>query len=259
MSDFAEVTIQSQTGPDAPTRESERPAHVPEKFWNAETGEINTEALLNSYGELEKKVGTPKADDAVGDEPDADADEQEAADEADPEADEALKVAEEAGLDVPALEAHWEEHGALPDDAYEKLASVGVDKTLVDEFVAYRIAQGEAVRTEVLGSVGGEEVVNKMIEWAAQNYSQEKADAFNEGVNSKNKGKIELALKALKADFDKANGVRPKLLKSTSGPAPKGDKYASLEEMLADQKNPKYRTDPAFRQRVVEKLSRSDI
>lgn len=267
MADMTEVTITSSTGPDAPVTIPERPSNVPEKFWNAETGEINTEALLNSYGELEKKIGAPKSDDAPegaaakteGEEGTSGGEGEGAGDEANPEADEALKVAEAAGLDVPALEAHWEEHGSLPDDAYEKLASVGVDKSLVDEFVAYRLAQGEALRKEMLGTVGGEEAVNKMVEWAAKNYSEEKARAFNDGVNSKDKGKIELALKALKADYDKANGVRPKLLNPAVEAAGRGDTYASFEEMQRDQANPLYRSDPAFRNRVIAKLARSNI
>lgn len=41
-----------------------RPSGVPEKFWDAETGSIRTDALLRSYGELEKRLGrsVPKPD-----------------------------------------------------------------------------------------------------------------------------------------------------------------------------------------------------
>lgn len=37
-----------------------RPDNVPEKFWNAETGTVNTEALLASYTELEKTRSKPQ-------------------------------------------------------------------------------------------------------------------------------------------------------------------------------------------------------
>ncbi|HSA82276.1 MAG TPA: hypothetical protein VLE23_15780 [Geminicoccaceae bacterium] len=36
----------------------ERPAGVPEKFWNPELGTVRTEALLKSYLELERKLGS---------------------------------------------------------------------------------------------------------------------------------------------------------------------------------------------------------
>jgi hypothetical protein len=35
-----------------------RPAGVPEKFWSAEDGAVRTDALLKSYLELERKLGT---------------------------------------------------------------------------------------------------------------------------------------------------------------------------------------------------------
>ncbi len=35
---------------------SERPPHIPQKFWDAERGEIRTETLLKSYAELERRL-----------------------------------------------------------------------------------------------------------------------------------------------------------------------------------------------------------
>ena len=61
--------------PEADTAEpqaaAERPAHIPEKFWDAESGAVRTEALLRSYVELERKLGRmvplpDEADDGAG-------------------------------------------------------------------------------------------------------------------------------------------------------------------------------------------------
>jgi hypothetical protein len=45
----------------------EKPAHVPDKFWDASTNTIRTDALVNSYNSLEKKLSstlpTPDNDD----------------------------------------------------------------------------------------------------------------------------------------------------------------------------------------------------
>ena len=46
--------ITAPASPDKP----ERPAGVPEKFWNPELGTVRTEALLKSYLELERKLGS---------------------------------------------------------------------------------------------------------------------------------------------------------------------------------------------------------
>jgi hypothetical protein len=43
---------------DAPTPTPTRPNDIPEKFWDSERGEMRTEALLKSYIELERKLGS---------------------------------------------------------------------------------------------------------------------------------------------------------------------------------------------------------
>jgi hypothetical protein len=49
---------------------ADRPAGVPEKFWDREAGAIRTDALLKSYVELERKLGSmvalPGDDDPEG-------------------------------------------------------------------------------------------------------------------------------------------------------------------------------------------------
>ena len=44
------------------TTPPERPEHVPEKFWDPAAGQLRTEALLKSYLELERRLGTGAPD-----------------------------------------------------------------------------------------------------------------------------------------------------------------------------------------------------
>ena len=54
---------EDSTAPEAATDGvPERPADVPEKFWDAATGAVRTEALLKSYAELERKLGSTGQD-----------------------------------------------------------------------------------------------------------------------------------------------------------------------------------------------------
>jgi hypothetical protein len=63
MSDTAEPAELAETAPAiASAAPSERPAHVPEKFWNAEEGAVRLDALLKSYLELERKLGAARLD-----------------------------------------------------------------------------------------------------------------------------------------------------------------------------------------------------
>ncbi|MHC8508733.1 MAG: capsid assembly protein [Rhodospirillales bacterium] len=57
-----ETSVPPETPPEAP---AERPSDVPEKFWDADTGAVRTDALLKSYLSLEKRFGaTPDSPDA---------------------------------------------------------------------------------------------------------------------------------------------------------------------------------------------------
>lgn len=53
----------SATPPNNPAPATgDRPSYVPEKFWNAETKSVKTEDVFKSYGELEKRMSTPRYD-----------------------------------------------------------------------------------------------------------------------------------------------------------------------------------------------------
>src|SRR5919202_193006 len=58
---------EDSTAPEAARAEvAQRPADVPEKFWDAATGTIRTEALLKSYAELERKLGSTGQEGELG-------------------------------------------------------------------------------------------------------------------------------------------------------------------------------------------------
>ncbi|RWO57050.1 hypothetical protein [Mesorhizobium sp.] len=260
MGGAVELNIASEpTGPEAPVQ-NDRPAHIPEKFWDAETKSIRTEALLQSYGELEKKVGAPKeaaqAQESAA--PEGEKTEAEAAqDDAD---DKAAKAAvEAAGIDMADLQARFDKEGKLSDDDYTKLEKAGFDKGTVDDFIEYRRSKADGYVAAAHAAAGGAEELAKMTQWAAQGYDAAKIQVFNDAVNSGDKNRAEQAIKALKADYVKAKGSPAKLLNVANNGPVTGDVYTSLQQMLADQAKPEYRADPAFREAVKQKLARSNI
>jgi len=170
------------------------------------------------------------------------------------------EIIKEAGLDVAAIETSWLESGTIPDGELAKLEALGISKDIAEDYIAYRHAQAQTVHNELIAEAGGEEHLGKMQQWAASAWGQEQLAAYNQAVESDNKGQMQLALRALKADYEKANGFKPKLVmpvNSTNGAA--SDKYHSFEELVRDQSNPLYAQDPAYRARVVEKLKRSNF
>ncbi len=63
------ASVEGDQGSTAPAGASDRPTEIPEKFWDADTGSIRTEALLRSYLELERRLGRsvpkPESEDDV--------------------------------------------------------------------------------------------------------------------------------------------------------------------------------------------------
>ncbi|ESX98700.1 hypothetical protein [Mesorhizobium sp. LNJC405B00] len=258
MGGAVELNITSEaTGPEAPVQ-TDRPDHIPEKFWDAETKSIRTEALLQSYGELEKKVGAPKeaahAQESAAPEAEAEAEQEEDADQK-----AAKAAADAAGIGMDALQAEFDADGKLSDASYEKLDKAGFPKETVDDFIEYRKSKADGYVAHAHAAAGGADELTKMTAWAAQGYDAAKVKVFNDAVNSGDKNRAEQAIKALKADYVKAKGSPAKLINQGNAPQAGGDVYTSLQQMLADQAKPQYRADPAFREAVKQKLARSSI
>lgn len=244
MAQANEVVITAEaTGAEAPVV-STRPENVPEQFWDEESKSIKTDALLEA---VKAQNATEAAEPTEPTEPVPEGDE------------EAEALAAEAGIDVAAVEATFLETGEIPADTYEKAAKIGVSKEMVDEFVQHRVRQADVLRDEILAPFGGMETVGKMVEWAGTAWKAEQAEAFNGLVNSGDRAKIELAVRGLQADYQKANGVRPKLVTPTPTAGAKGGSFTSFAELVRAQSDPRYRTDEVYRAEVMAKLARSKI
>ena len=97
-----------------------------------------------------------------------------------------------------------------------------------------------------------------MTELASNTLSPEEVTVFDTAVNSGDTNQTMSAVKGLQARYQMENGTQPNLRQGkTTGSG--NEAYASLDEMKREMQNPKYRTDPAFRQRVQNKLAVSDI
>lgn len=256
------VTVQmpgNVAGPDAPVV-SDRPEHVPEKFWNAESKSVNTEALLASYAELERRQSqAKKAPEAQAPAPEAPVEAPAETPEAPPNPDEeqARETAASAGVDYDALSAKFAANGSLEDTDYETLEQAGIPRALVDSYIAGQQALADTQRAALLAPVGGDEGYAKMVEWAAANLPAAEVAAYDAIVDGDNPAATKLAIEGLYAKYKAASTSEPKLL---NGAARAGaDVYASLEEMKADMRNPLYKKDPAFRARVEAKLARSGV
>lgn len=223
---------------ETPADTPERPDWLPEKFATAED-------MAAAYAALEAKQGG-KPEQAA--EETSEEETQQAAEEA---------VAS-AGLDMEALTSKFAEKGDLDASDYEALEAKGINRDMVQSYVAGQQALAERLVKNMHDVVGGEETFNDLLGWATENLSPTEIDAFNGTVDTGTEASIKMALEGLNAKYAAAGNKAPNLLQGKKASAA-NDVFRSTAELTKAMGDPRYATDPAYRNDVEAKLQRSSI
>lgn len=215
------------------------------------------EDLVRAYNELQSKLGqdTPEGEEEPSEEP-TEATERES----EPEESE---VSEAAAAVSRASEAYLEK-GELTEDVIEelsKLDSKDLIRAYAEQYAASQAARSQAfvaadAEKAILDSVGGKESYQQIVEWAANNLDPAEVASYNEVTNSGNVAAIKFAVEALSTRYKNAEGYEAPLVTGRKAPSTKNTfrSHAELSRAIAD---PRYNTDPAYRNDVEAKLSRS--
>jgi len=223
-----------------------KPEGLPEKF-------NSVEDLAKSYAELEKKLGGQSQETKEEVDPVA---------KATPKSDNNLEIAEKAvtnaGLDMSSLQAEYAEKGELDTKSYEALEKAGISKEYVDSYIAGQEAIAKTQADEIKSTVGGDETYQEMVDWASKNMTEGEKTAYNKAVNSSDMDTVKLAVNALKGQFERANGVEPKLVEGKAQPSQEQGflSWAQVTEAMAD---PRYAKDTAYQNEVKNKLANSNL
>ena len=213
----------------------------------------SAEDLEKAYIELQKKLGEN------GEEV-----QQESADE-EPEE---TTLSDGASLITSANDEFYANDGKLSEETLEKFSSMS-SKELVE---AYLEVQGspefqaqssdtadlsDAEINQVKNNVGGEQAYANIIGWAQDNLDAQAQEAFDSIVATGSVQAINIAVAGLKSQYEAANGFEGKMY---TGKPPKtsGDVFRSQAELVRAMSDPRYDSDPAYRQDVIEKLDRSN-
>jgi len=232
---------QTNAGAPAPApKTEERPAWLPEKFKSPED-------MASAYKELETKLSQGKQSEAKPELTIKEATQEEA------------KVeAAKAGVDYGAFEQEFQTNGSLSVESYQKLEAAGISRDMVDAYIQGQVALASQIQTEVFSTVGGPENYSQMTTWAATNLTKGELAAYNKAMDYGSVDEIKLAVQGLQARYTKANGSEPTLLGGSTSTT-SGDVFRSTQELTRAMANPLYKTDPAYREDVIAKLSRSNI
>jgi hypothetical protein len=263
----AAAPVVAQTADPSPTigNKPQRPAHVPEKFWNAEKGEVNTDALLKSYGELERarpQQATPPATtsaapvtDPEGNPPAAEPATLIATQQQPPPTNPATAM--QTAREVATQELQRD--GKLSDTSYSKFEKLGFDRNAVDTYIAGQRAQVTNYLNALYDAGGGKDAYGKMTAWAATALTAGEIAAFNRAVDSRDEGTVKMAVGGLRARFNAefgtgGNTIKPNGASNQGGP--NAAAFQSRAEMVTAMKDPRYaKGDLAYHAQVQSKVA----
>jgi hypothetical protein len=200
--------------------------------------------LKQSYEELEKKFHGQEPEQTLELESD----------------DLSIPQTQESPFDMEALATEYKELGGLRDESYKVLEDAGISRQYADTYIAGVKALGQQLGTQVMESVGGKTEYSSMVDWAKSNYTPEQIQSYDAAVNGGDINTALMAAKGLRADYQGSTGKEGT---TYGGESPTGridgDVFRSNAEVVQAMKDPRYESDLAFRQDVLDKLDRSEI
>lgn len=212
----------------------------------------NAQDLEKAYMELEKKLGSGSRDES----------EEESYDE-EPAQEESRDYSDISDLFALAGD-EYSESGQLSAETLEAFSSMSSQELVQAYFEMQAQQPSQSGRelsnqevNQLQNSVGGQEAYSQLTSWAAENFSEGEIEAFDSLIESGNTNAIQLALQALYYRYTDAMGVEGNML--SGKPARSQDTFRSQQELISAMSDPRYDSDPAYRQDVINKLERSDI
>ena len=213
----------------------------------------NAEELENAYLALQKKLGSG----------DTDEEEQSTLDE-----DEYYDEATSAGIELisNASDEYYANEGQLSAETIDQFKEMS-SNDLVNAYIAiqennpnqggYSPDLTDAEMNQVYNSAGGEAEYNRLTAWAADNLPDRKLDAFNSMIDQGNATAIQIAVSGLRSEYEAQEGYEGRMLTGKAARAVDG--FRSQAEVVRAMNDPRYDTDPAYRQDVYDKLERSNV
>ena len=203
-----------------------RPEWLPEKFKNAED-------LAKAYSELEKKQSVPE-------EP----------------SQQQMRADAEASEGMDKFYSEYQEQGSLSEKSYEELGKMGLDKNLVDGYIAGQEAIANSEVQTIHNLVGGADNYSRVIDYAKTNLNEAEQNAFNETLETGSIEQVKFAVQGI-ASRAGIGSEQPQSMINGDSIETNSDVFESSAQVIDAMNDPRYAKDPAFRKLVEEKIARS--
>lgn len=214
------------------------PAQEPESLI---LGKFKSQADLEAaYKELEAKLGAPKPPEQKPEEKPTDPPKPPDAPAATPWEKASQELANDGELSAETLAA---------------LKASGTPEHVIQSWVKSNADGAANYKAEMAKAAGGEEQFETIRKWASQALSADEKKALQDLVGSGDVVKARLAVETMKARYVAANGNPPAAPIGGKSPGASTAGYESVEQMIADMARPEYKQDPAFREKVRQRVA----
>tara|TARA_Y100000593_G_scaffold94607_1_gene194600 strand:- start:2343 stop:3149 length:807 start_codon:yes stop_codon:yes gene_type:complete len=240
---------------------------------NVDTGEPSklagkydsVEALEKAHLELQKKLGDSEPAEDSGITESESEQEVESASATEIYGDLVGGRLDEAGIDFGDMNTRWQQTGELQAEDYSELEKAGFTRDMVDAYLQgaqFRKDQDTELSAkqsaQIMSDYGGESEYKKMTSWAESNFTEAEQSAFNKAIRNQDIEVVKLAIAGLSARYS-ANAEREPRLIGGKTARESTDKYESTAQIVAAMNDPLYKTDPAYRKKVENKIARSNV
>lgn len=223
-------------------------SNLPEYVLNG----MSDEALEQHYNELQKTIPTEQRGRKHASKP-----EEEKLDKT-PEDVKDTGVSDELWTE---LDAEFSTTGAISSEQYDKLNKVGIPDSVIDKYIDGIKAEADLAQQQFTQGVykiaGGEEQYHAIKSWAEDGGIP--SERLAEISAMKDYKDITLAMYEIKAQYDMNANKPSNTVRGANGAKSGGNKYQSEAEYISDVRDPKYRTDARFREKVKAKYDRSGL
>lgn len=210
--------------------------------------------LEQAYLELQKKLGQRDTDEV-----EQDTQEEEVED---------VETTPGVSLIQEASAEYWNNNGQLTEETLNRFSEMS-SRELVEAYLQMQANQPQQEVAQVAdltdrevnviqNSVGGEAAYQQLVQWAGDNLPPDYVKAFDDVVESGQVQAIQLAVAGLQREYENAVGYEGRLF-SGKAAAANADVYRSQAEVVRAMNDPRYESDPAYRNDVFVKLERSNI
>jgi hypothetical protein len=224
----------------------------------------NAEQLEKAYLELQQKLGERNS---VSEQAEPEGEQLQEEEEAQEETQEVTEYSETEQFVLDAT-AEWEEKGELSDETYQMFTEMS-SQDLVDAYMNL-YEDGDAPQQEardltdsevnqIQNFAGGQEAYGNLMQWASENVAPQYVEAFDQVVDSGDPAVIQLAVAGLMATQQEQQGYEGRMYSGSAAREASAPAFRSQAELVAAMNDPRYDSDPAYRQDVFDALSRSEL